>query len=312
MEEKSTTASRSIAVALIVLVLVALSVAMPSSWFGSKAKSENQKLTIDVSRIKSKKAIATDENTDGMVTWKEVMEQTLPMTEEQKEELKNLPVDQRAIDALNDESNLTASFSKNLYLMAASIQENNITNEDTKRALMEKISQEEANKIQPKSYTDKDVIIAKAETKASIKAYGNAIFPLLDGIITKESITGNMTGVLTYLESNNTSGLPYLYKDKKRLDTLLKKLSLTEVPPSAILIHIQMLNRISVYKEVVDNLSRVESDPIRTSLVLEQYIPAGRAVVEMFTKYTDYFNRQNVTFTSREAGYVFITGYTLH
>lgn len=311
MEEKSTTLSRSILVLIIVIALVAMSALVPASWFGIKPSKKQQTVKLDLSMIKSAQAVATDKDGDGVISWKEVVEKTLPMTDEQREELKKIPVDQKVIDQLNDPNNLTASYSKNLLLGVTAFQENKITDQNTKKAFMDQISKEEAAKIKPKSYTDLDILIAKTETKASIKLYGNTIVPLLDSVVTKDSITGNMTGILTYLQSGDTSGLSYLYKDKNRLDDMLKKLTKIEVPPSAILIHIQMLNRISTYKEVVDNLSRIESDPMRASLVIQQYIPAGRSIVEMFAKYADYFNKQNVMFTSSEAGYVFITGYTL-
>lgn len=310
---EDTRSERIKVVGVLCFILLIISLAVPGSWFTqNKAEKKKNAWTVDVSRIKSIKPVAEDTNNDGVVTWKEVVDKTLPMTDKQREELKKLPIDQKAIDALNDPNNLTASFSKNLYLTAASVQENNITDQKTKQALIDQISQEEADKIQPKVFTDKDIIIAKSESKASIKKYGNAIEPLLDSVVTKETITGDMTGVLNYLKSGDASGIVYLFKDKKRLDTVITKLQKVEVPPSAVILHLQMLNRASEYREVVDNLSKVETDPIRTSLVIKQYIPVSRAIIEMFTKYTDYFNRENIAFTNTEYGYVFIIGHTTH
>lgn len=312
MEEKSTTASRSIAVALIVLVLVALSVAMPSSWFGSKAKSENQKLTIDVSKIKAKKAIATDANGDGQVTWKEIVEETLPMDEQTKENLKMEKVDPKAIEALNDPNNLTASYSKNLYLGAVTLQQNNITDQETKNTLVDKIAQNEANKIKRTTYTDQDIVISKSENKESVKVYGNSLAPLLENVITKEAIEKGFLGFANYTKTNDTASLIYLQKEKKRLDALIKKIATIPAPPSALLYHIKMINNVAAYRDIIDNLSKAEADPMRSIFVFEQYLPVSRSLVSIFDEYSDYFNRQNIVFSSGEPGYVFVSGYNLH
>lgn len=312
MEEKSTTASRSIAVALLVLALIALTVIAPSSWFGSKAKSENQKLTIDVSRIKNKKAIATDTNGDGQVTWKEVIQETVPMDEQTKENLKNQKVDPKAIEALNDPNNLTASFSKNLYLGAVTLQKNNITDQETKQVLVDNLAQIEANKIKRTTYTDRDIVISKTENKETIKIYGNSLAPLLENVITKEMIEKGFLGFANYTKTNDMTSIIYLQKEKKRLDTLVEKIADIPTPPSALLYHIKMVNRVAAYRDIIDNLSKAENDPMRAIFVFEQYVPISRLVVSMFEEYSDYFNKQNVTFLNKEPGYVFITGYTLH
>ncbi len=299
-------------VAVICFVLLIISLAIPGSWVSYEKKKEKKDTwVIDVSNIKHLKPAASDSNNDGGITWKEVIDQTIPMTEAQKAELRKIPIDQKAMDALNDPNNLTASFSKNLFLAAATIQENNITDQKTRQALIDQISQEEADKIQPRHYTDKDILIAKSENKDSIKAYGNTIAPILKEVITVETVTNTVTGVTENLKTNNSQQLLEINKDSKRINLLLKKLQTVSVPPSAILPHLQMLNRISEYNEVIYGLSRLDTDPMRASLVFPQYIPTANKVVDMFINYTNYFNKQNVTFANSEAGYVFVTGFRI-
>ncbi len=312
MEEKSTTASRSIAVALLVLALIALTVIAPSSWFGSKAKSENQKLTIDVSRIKNKKAIATDTNGDGQVTWKEVIQETVPMDEQTKENLKSQPVDQAAITALNDPNNLTASFSKNLYLSASYLDQNGMTDEASQRAVADKLMAQEAAKIKPTIYTYKDIKVAKTESKESIKAYGNALMLILDTVITKKITTDEITSLEQFEATKDASVIAPFIADKKRLDAIVKKLADMQVPPSAIIYHTLVLNRTASYRDVISNISVLESDPIRASLAIRDLLTVSRNFLRVFENVSTYFNIQNVTFSNNEPGYVFVIGYTLH
>lgn len=314
MEEKSTPASRSVAVAIIVLVLVALSVAMPSSWFGAKPNSPEQKWKIDVSKIKSKKAIAEDANGDGQITWKEVIAETLPTDEQTKENLKNEKVDPKAIEALNDPTNLTASFSKNLYLSASYLDQNGMTDEASQKAVAEKLMAQEAVKIKPTIYTYKDIKVAKIETKETIKAYGNTLEPLLDGIVTKKIITEEVKALDAFSKSKDASvsaAEPFL-ANKKQLDITLKKLEAIQVPPSALIYHTEMLNKVAAYRDLIANISKMNDDPLRASIVMPNYINISRGVVGIFEKYVTYFNVQNVTFAKNEPGYVFVIGYTLH
>lgn len=314
MEEKSTPASRSVAVASIVLVLVALSVAMPSSWFSPKTKSENQKWKIDVSKIKDKKAIATDANSDGQVTWKEVIAETLPMDEQTKENLKKEQIDPKAIEGLNDPDNLTASFSKNLYLSASYLDQNGMTDEASQKAIASKLMAQEAAKIKPTIYTYKDIKVAKTESKESIKAYGNSLEPILDGIITKKIITDEVTALDAFSKSKNASAsgaVPFL-SNKKILDATVKKLESMQVPPSALIYHTEMLNKVTAYRDMIANISTMETDPIRASIAMPNYVNTSRSVISIFESYSTYFNIQNVAFSKNEPGYVFVIGYTLH
>ena len=107
--EDSTLKSRSFIAIIILVTLVALSAAIPVSWLGLKPQIGNSQYKIDVSSIKPKKDILTDSNGDGKITWKEVIDETLPMDEQTKANLKNEKVDPAAMAALNDPNNLTAS-----------------------------------------------------------------------------------------------------------------------------------------------------------------------------------------------------------
>lgn len=312
MEEKSTPASRSVAVASIVLVLVALSVAMPSSWFSPKTKSENQKWKIDVSKIKDKKAVATDANSDGQVTWKEVIAETLPMDEQTKENLKKEQIDPKAIEDLNNPNNLTASFSKNLYLSASYLDQNGMTDEASQKAIASKLMAQEAAKIKPTIYTYKDIKVAKTESKESIKAYGNALVLILDTVITKKITTDEIASLEQFEATKDASVISPFIADKKRLDIIVKKLTEMQVPPSAIIYHTLVLNRTASYRDVIANISVLESDPIRATLAVRDLRDVSKNFLRVFENISTYFDIKNVTFSSSEPGYVFVIGYTLH
>ncbi len=312
MEEKSTLTSRSVAVVIIVVTLVALSVLMPSSWLGGSSPKKSKKVTIDVSGIKSKKAAAEDLNNDGQITWKEVVEETLPMSEQTKENLKDEKVDSKLIDELNDPNNLTASFSRNLYLSASYLEKNGMTDESSQKAVAEKLMLEESSKIRPTIYTYSDIKVAKNESKESIQAYGNTMATILDSIITKKIITDEISSLEKFAETKDTSLITPFKTNKKRLDGIVNRLITMEVPPSSVIYHTLALNRIAAHRDLIANISLLESDPLRSSLAVTNYIETSRGVIALFEKFSTYFNVQNITFSQKNPGYVFVIGYTLH
>jgi hypothetical protein len=309
MDPHSTPLSRSFAVLLIVILLLGISALVPARWIGAgKSLNRQPKLVLDTT--KSTQRTTLDQNMDGSVSWNEVMDNTLNLTPADKENLSKIPVNKKVIDELNDPNNLTADFSKNLYLTAATINQNGGSDDPATSDVAKQLAQVEADKVVAKTYRYSDIIVAKTESKESIKAYGNALEPILAAVMTKETIETNVTSVTSFLKSKNASDLTPLLNDKKKLDGLIKKLLAMSVPPSAVPYHLIALTRITMYRDTLANFAAVESDPIRTNIALNSYADTIVLTGKLLEQFTQYFDSKNIAFTAQEPGYIFTSGYT--
>lgn len=308
MEKESSQTSRSVAVLIIVVTLIAVSVTIPTKWLGGVSQKKLRD-PIDLSSLSSG-GIAINSNNNGNVTWSDVVMSTLNPSSSTLEELKKIPVDQKEITDLNDPNNLTSSFTKNVYLASTYLTQNGTTlDEQGQQDIITKLMQEEKDKIVPTVYSYKDINVAKTESKESIRIYGNALATIMENIITKKSAADDMTSIQNYLKSENVSDLTPLINNKKKLDSIVKKLLALSVPPSAVIFHIIALNKITAFKDVITSLSNADKDPMRATLVLGSYVDTSITSLRVFGQFTSYFNTQNITFSSKEKGYVFTVGY---
>lgn len=311
MDEQKIHTKNAIVVFGFLIVIIGLSAVIPAKWLGGAQKKEEH-FRLDLSAISLPQEVAKDSNSDGTVSWKEIMDDTLQATPEQLAELKKIPVDPKVIEELNDPNNLTSSFSKNLYLTAAYLDKNNITDQKTKDEALAKLMQEEKDKITSETYDYKDINVAKTETKESIKAYGNAVASILQETITEEITKKDVYAIVTYTESKNKDDLKDLLIHKKKLDELLKKLLAVSVPQSFSIYQIITLNKIAAYRDVVEAFSKADSDPLRATIMINMYPEKTLPLFRLYKMFSNEFLSRNIVFSSKESGYVFTTGYSLN
>ncbi len=310
MEEKSTPTSRAIAVIIIIITLIALSVIVPAKWLGVEPPKRTQP-KLDLTNVSITKEVAIDTDNDGAISWKEIMTDTLKPTASTLEELKKIPIDQKEIDILNDPNNLTASFAKNLYLTGAYFEKNGITDEASKEQAMTSLMQAEKAKITPTTFVYKDLNVAKTESKTSIKEYGNKVASILGEITSEKTLKADVYAIATYTESKDVTALKDLVENSARMELVMKKVLALSVPPSATIYHLLLLNKLAAYGDVVKALSTADSDPLRSTFVVTDYPIIVRELIQQYDIFAKYFSSKNVTFSSKEPGYVFVTGYTL-
>lgn len=308
MEEKNSQTKSQLIVLGVVLIIIFISSVIPAKWFGVKTKKPVHK-KLDLTTLTSPGEIAEDTNNDGEIGWNEIVVSTFKDSTSTLAELNKKPIDKKVIAELNDPNNLTSSFSKNVFLATAYLRDRGITDEKTKREAVDYLVQQEAKKIEVTTYKPTDIKIAKGETKESIKAYGNTIAPIIQSLISSKIITKDIISVSSFTTTKNENDLKPLAENKKRLDVLLQKLLAVEVPPSAMTYHILALNRVALYRDTVDNLSKSASDPVRGTLSVDTYQDAMLLVIRLPNQFYDYFTVQNVVFTAKDAGYMFTTGF---
>ena len=310
MENEKHKTRNAILVVLLFISILALSAVVPARWIGGEKKVVLLP-KLDLTLLASPQNVATDRNRDGDISWKEVIDDTLDAPASTLAELQKNKPDPKAIEQLNDPNNLTASFSKNLYLPTAYLKKNNITDEAAKSDALARLVQDEKAKLTKTTYRLSDITIAPSESKQTIQVYGNSMATLLKRTVSKEIVTKELTSVIAYSETKDASTLVELAKSVERLDSIIQKMKTMPVPISAASYHLLALSRVADYREVVFNLSKIESDPIRASFVIDSYTESTALIFKLYQQLSAYFKLSNVTFTSQDPGYVFIVGYTL-
>ncbi len=279
---------------------------LPASWFGI----ENKVTKYQPLNLGSLASIANEENDtdrDGIISWKEFVSQSLAIAPETAAE--PLESDPRAIAALNDPNNLTSSFSKNLYIASAALTQNGIADEEKKQEAVTQLLAQEAARITPTTYTSASVRTG-SDTSAALKQYGNTMAGILRGLITEKTITDDLTSITIFVQSENEGDLLPLVKNTKRVGDALDKLLAVTVPPSAVVLHVDVLNRIGTFAATLENLANANDDPVRATLTIEKYGPNATEALRATPLLANFFKTKNSVFSAQEAGYLFTSGYT--
>ncbi len=308
MEAKTNQTYRSLVVLGIVILLILLSAITPAKWLGVEVKKKPYN-KLDLTVMTSPSEFADDTNNDGKIGWNEIVESTLKNSTTSLSQINQKPVDQKVIEELNDPNNLTSSFSKNVFLATAYLKEKGITDEATKQEAVNHLIALEASKIIVTNYTLKDIKVSKSESKDSIKTYGNTIAPIIKDLISSKIITDDITSLSTFVSTKEEKDLLPILNNKKRVGGLIQKLLIVEVPNSAISYHLLTLNRLASYSDLLDNLSKSSSDPVRGTLMVDKYQDTVLLVIRIPNQFYDYFNMQNVIFNIKDSGYMFTSGF---
>lgn len=284
---------------------------LPASWFGVRSVTQRYK-PLDLSIPNAIDQVAQDTNRDGTVSWKEFVAGSLdiPASEVGQDTAKDLQADPRSIAALNDPNNLTSSFSKNLYIASTVLQQNGVTDQKSEQETINQLVKEEATKVQPTTYTIANIKIGKDDSKAAVKAYGNAVASILNGFITEQSIVDDITALGNFTNSNDEADLASIFKSKSRVSLTLQKLLDLSVPPSAVVVHVQALNNIGTFSQTLNNLSKAFDDPMRATLAIKRYPDDAVTALHTFPQLAAFFKEKGVTFSEKDTGYVFVVGYT--
>ena len=288
------------------ILLTMGSLLLPASWFGIESAKKTYS-RVDLSDL-NLGDVANDRDADGSISWKELVTDSL--SPEEIARLENQKPDAKVIADLNDQNNLTASFSKNLYAASAYLAKNQLNDPLAEQETLNQLMFLEAQKMLPRTYQLNDLNIATSEDKDSIRKYGNSIASILPNIISEESLSGDVTSIQTYVETQDAKALEYIQGDAERVTLRLKELENLPVPLSAATSHVLLLDRVSLYRDIIHNLSRAEEDPIRSALSIKKHPEAMANVLRMYSQFSTYFDGRGIVFNSQEPGYVFTVGYT--
>lgn len=291
-----------------ILFIITISTSLiPASWFGIERQVHTYK-PLDLSALAQPSNLVADANSDGTISWKEFVAGSLGIPAEQAST--DIESDPRTIAALNDPNNLTSSFSKNLYMASVALNQSGISDQASEKEVINKLVQEEVDKLVPTVYTANDLRIGNDDSKTALKAYGNSMASILQGMITEQSITSDLRAVTKFIESENEADLVPVIKSKARIESVLEKLLSTTVPRSASGVHLETINAVGKFADTLQNLSRAYDDPMRATVGVQNYSENAVLALRSVPKLGLFFNSKNIVFSGKEPGYLFTAGYT--
>lgn len=279
---------------------------IPASWFGITPPAR-QYAPLNLGNLAQPENLASDTDGNGSISWRELVASSLDISPDQAQ--LDIEVDPQALAVLNDENNLTASFSKNAYLASTALKGSPMLNEETQQDIINQLIKGEVQKLQPITFSAENVTTV-ADTKTSIKKYGNDVASAMNGLITTDSIVKDLTSINRYLGTAEEDNLLHLVQNAKKADEILSKLQSIQVPTSAVSHHLDLLKRVGEYRDMLINLSVANTDALRATAAIQKYQGIVVGTLRIYPLLGEYFTSKNITFSSSEPGYVYIVGYT--
>ena len=305
IEESVMSTKKALFVVASIVFLSVLLFAVPLHQKDAPATSDNALILKSDRELSS---LADDKNNNGSPDWRDLAISSLGTTT--KSALANVVVDNETKKRLLDENNITASFSKKLYIASEYAKSQGGLTQEEERRIMESIISEEGAKIVPKQYSSSDLTVAKNESASSLHVYGNSLGTLLAQAKYAKLTEGDLDILNAYTTTKDASVLSAFVIKKNKLGSIIRELLMLPIPPSAVPYHTIMLNNLSLYYTMLDNFSQADTDPLRSNISIATYYDTMTSLSSSFFSVARYFASQNVTFTKDEAGYAIISVYT--
>ncbi len=174
--------------------------------------------------------------------------------------------------------------------------------EEDGRALLAEFSNRAPETPPQRKYTESDILPAKDDTTASLKAYGNAIGSAVNAL--PKDTEGELVIFERAMQNEDAADLASLDRRIKRYEDLLTSFKAIPAPKSAEEIHLALLNSVWGLTEAVEGMALALSDPLRSMSLVVKYPTAYEDMTKAFTALTTLFEKEGITFGKGEEGSV--------
>jgi len=166
------------------------------------------------------------------------------------------------------------------------------------------IAEEYDSSIEFKRYKTTDIKIGVSDTAETIKQYGN----ILGHIITTYAVSSRNEGIILKdaLENDNPDTLKELDPIIKGYEQYLSQFLLVQVPPSALSLHLKLLNTLSELIGTVKGMKLVFTDSLQSLISLKGYQGIALNLYNDLLDLQKYFLSKKIDYVMGEAGYVFM------
>ena len=175
---------------------------------------------------------------------------------------------------------------------------------EDERKLLEEFTNRPMTVTRAKTYTEQDIVLAKADDAKALRMYGNA----LGGVITAHIDTGENELVIfeRALQNEDPQDLAGLENRVKRYENMLADIRVIPVPPSAKSIHIALLDALEGVKEAIAGMAVALNDPVHALPYATAYPPAFEKLLTSLTDILNYFEQKQITFGKSEPGAILL------
>lgn len=303
MSPQEMTTKKALVVVGSLVALAMLTLVIPAKYVGVKPV-KRQALVLQKQEDFS--TLQKDADNNGVPDWKDLLNRTMSTSTKEAATKQAISVEDK--QRLNDPNNLTSSFSKNIYLASAYATEKGNMTASEQDALAARIIQDESAKLTFKSYDVSELTLTKEETDASRKAYINALGVVYLKALAAKLTAGDVNTLKSFKEKTDPAIIQSLIVKKNILETIISDLVKVKVPYSAAPYHLLIINSLSKYKSVLENIAKANEDPIRATLAVNAY---GSTIQELYSAITSlqpYIAIENITLTNSDPGYILISG----
>lgn len=300
------TTRKALMVVGFLILLIGLTLIIPSKWLGPQSTTKRTSLILRSPEEFS--TLSADRNSNNNPDWRDLLIETVG--EPLQGEVNKQTVTEADKARLADPNNLTVSFSKNIYTASAYAKKNGALSKDQQESLVASMLEAEAKKITVTKYETFNLIIAKEDTPETKKAYGNALGKLFKKAEGYKVGVNDLSIIQAFSTNKDPVPLASFVIKKNNINIILEELLTMPVPYSASSYHLFLINRLSEYKTLLENLSKADTDPVRATISFNNYISVVTALTSSFTLIQNYFALENITFTNNEPGYVITSRYT--
>lgn len=304
MEPHMTTKKAALTLSALIGFLV-LTLIIPARYLGVervKRPSLILRSTEDLAKLRG------DRDNNGTPDWRDMLNEQSSSTSRSASGGISNNENELAQKRLDDPNNITASLSKNLYTATAYAKKQGNLSTKEQEALAIKIVEEEGAKLTFKEYGVVDLNLTKIETDTSRKAYINSLGITYKKTLASKINAGDITIIEEYNRNKNVSSLESLKTKKNALDSIISDLVAIPVPYSGISYHLLLINSLSKYASILENISVADVDPVRAAIAYNSYLPSLQNIYMSFTSLQSYITVENITFTVNDPGYLLTMG----
>ena len=147
-------------------------------------------------------------------------------------------------------------------------------------------------------------------SKIALKAYGNSIASIMNGLITEATITADLTSLALFTQTRNENDLSPLLINANKATVALSKLVALKVPKNAVTLHVQILNNLGTYANTLSDAASAYNDAMRATFAVKRYFDDVAAALRIIPTVGNFLTSNTVLFSSNEPGYIYTIGYT--
>lgn len=148
-----------------------------------------------------------------------------------------------------------------------------------------------------KSYIKSDIVAANSETKDTITAYGVSLRAILRPVV--GTIPPDLQIISEALQSDDEQKMAKLGAQIDIYTTIIEGLTSISVPPSAVSLHLRLLNGYGDLTTSLQAVKGVYTDPLSAGAGMKFYFDANNEIYSALTNLNSYFSQQGIAFTTQ-------------